>query len=122
MSQPPPTPHPPPRGRYQLSLGSLLIATIFAALLMGLARHFHLEEHVLNAAARRSPAAVIMAYMFGFFLVGLVVYFSLQVASFWTHLDRFRTYSRQLAAHRSELMEWAEEAKAEKRKEREHEK
>ncbi len=116
----PPTPQPLPPDRFQFSLASIMIATVAAAIVMGAARAFKLEDLLLNAAAEQRPAPRVVFYLLGTLLTALLVYLCLRLPYLWTFISRRYAHAGKISRHKQELLKWAEETKAEKRKEREH--
>lgn len=97
----------------------MLIAMVASAVVMGVVAQTKWIEPNWNEFAGRHPAPRIVYFVLMTLLVGLVLYLTIRLPYLWTFLSRRWRYSRQLAVHRRQLLGWAEEAKAAKRKERE---
>ena len=60
-----------------------------------------------------------MAHLFGILLAGGLIYLCIRLPYLWTYLESRYNYARQLTTHKRQLLAWAEETKAAKKKERE---
>jgi hypothetical protein len=115
----PAAPEPPLPDRFQFSLGSMLVAMVASAVVMGVVAQNKLIEPPWTPEAGRHPAPRIVYFALMTMLVGLMLYLTIRLPYLWTFLHRRWVYSRQLAVHRRRLLAWAEETKAARRKERE---